>query len=178
MNCGIGRSKWLLLLVASTCAMWGCNLALSLFNPGGNGSDDNANDNTTDNTNDNTDDNTNDNTVDNGNDNGSTSNLAVFTETETGFSTSDVRDVDGEIVQFDSTAKTIIWAADNTSYQAGVWDVAGVLLSGGSFQVRFGSEGGERRAYFTETGSATICQIEPAGEFLSISGTTTTVPQN
>jgi hypothetical protein len=30
---------------------------------------------------------------------------------------------------------------------------------GTAFQVRFGTEGGERRAYFTETGPATICDI-------------------
>ncbi len=165
----------------------GCNLS-----PSG-GSTDNTNDNTADNTNDNADDNSNDsdddnandnsvdndNTTDNGNDNDdqSTAHLAVFDDPNSDFSTTDVRDVDDEIVQFDTVTKAIIWAADGTAYQAGSWTVDGVFLAGGGFQVRFGTKDGERRAYFTETGPATICQIRPAGGFLSISATNVTVPQ-
>ncbi len=107
-----------------------------------------------------------------------TANPAVFVDPDdTSFCTSDVRDVDGEIVQFDPVAKTIIWAADGTPYQEGIWEVNGVLLAGGGFQVRFGSEGGERRAYFTETGNGFICQIEAQGASISISGTNVPVPQ-
>jgi len=107
-----------------------------------------------------------------------TANPAVFADPDDAtFCTSAVRDVDGEIVQFDTSAKSILWAADGTAYQEGLWDVDGVFLADGQFQVRFGTEGGERRAYFTETGPATICQIEVLGENLFISATNVTVPQ-
>ena len=104
-------------------------------------------------------------------------NLAVFTDPDSDFSTSDVRDVDDEIVQFDPVAKTIIWAADGTAYQEGQWDVNGVLLAGGGFTVLFGTQDGERRAYFTLTADGFICQIEPQGASISISGTNVPVPQ-
>jgi hypothetical protein len=45
------------------------------------------------------------------------------------------------------------------------------------FQVRFGNVDGQRRAFFTETGPATICDIEPVGDSISISPTNTEVPQ-
>ncbi len=110
-------------------------------------------------------------------DDGGSANLAVFADPDSDFTTSDVRDVDEEIVRFDTTTNSIIWAEDETSYQAGAWTVNGVFLAGGGFQVRFGTKDGERRAYFTETGPATICQIEAAGGFISISATNVTVPQ-
>ena len=105
------------------------------------------------------------------------SHAAVFRDPDTGFSTTDVRDVEEEIVQFDTSTNSIIWAADGTAYQEGLWAVNDVFLAGGGFQVRFGTKEGERRAYFTETVPATICQIEPANGFLSISPTNVTVPQ-
>ena len=107
-----------------------------------------------------------------------TANPAVFVDPDDAtFCTSDVRDVDDEIVRFDTSTNSIIWAADGSAYQAGSWTVAGVFLAGGGFQVRFGTQDGERRAYFTETGPATICQIQVFGDFLSISATNVTVPQ-
>jgi hypothetical protein len=44
------------------------------------------------------------------------------------------------------------------------------------FQIRFGTKDGERRAYFTETASATICDIAVSGGHLLISPTTVPVP--
>ena len=104
-------------------------------------------------------------------------NLAVFVDPVSDFSTRDVRDVDEEIVRFDPVAKTIIWAADGTAFQEGIWEVNGVLLASGGFQVRFGTKDGERRAYFTETANGFICQIEAQGGSISISGTNVPVPQ-
>jgi len=186
---GITKSLGLLVLLVAWAPFLGCNSSQS------GGSTDNTNDNSTDNTNDNADDNTNDivddnandndvdnandNTTDNSNDNDddSTANLAVFIDPDSDFSTTDVRDVDDEFVQFDIVTKAIIWAADGTAYQQGSWTVNGLSLAGGGFQVRFGTKDGERRAYFTETFPPTICQIEPVGSFLSISSTSMTVPQ-
>ncbi len=108
---------------------------------------------------------------------GTTQQFAVFTDAQTGFSTSDVRDVDEEIVRFDTDTKAIVWAEDSTSFQEGTWTVDGVFLAGGGFQVRFGTKDGEQRAYFTETANGFICEIEPLGAFISISGTNVPVPQ-
>ena len=116
--------------------------------------------------------------TDDGAPDGTSSTLAVFVDPDTTFSTSDVRDVDEEIVQFDPTAKTLIWVADGTAFGEGSWEVNDVFLGfGGGFQVRFGTKNGERRAYFTETGPATICDISVQGGELLISPTGTLVPQ-
>jgi hypothetical protein len=102
--------------------------------------------------------------------------LAVFTDSETGFSTSDVRDVEGEIVRFNRANNSLIWAADGRSFPG--YPVDGNFLnSGKTFQVRFGTEAGEPRAYFTETVPATICDIEVVGSSLMISATNVPVPR-
>ena len=101
--------------------------------------------------------------------------LAMFTDSATGFSTSDVRDVEGEIVRFNRANNALIWAADGRSFPG--YPVDGNFLgSGRNFQVRFGTEDGERRAYFTETVPATLCDIEIVGSALLISPTNVTVP--
>jgi hypothetical protein len=101
--------------------------------------------------------------------------LIEFVDPTTGFSTSDVRDVEGEIVRFNRTNNSLIWAADGRSFPG--YPVDGNFLdSARSFQVRFGTENGERRAYFTETGPATICDIEVVGSSLAISATSVPVP--
>ena len=109
---------------------------------------------------------------------GDTTAFALFTDDTTGFETSDVYDVDDEIVRFDTTTKSIIWAADGRAFQEGNWDVVGNFLGAAqAFQVRFGNVDGQRRAFFTETDPPTICDIEPVGDGLSISRTSTQVPQ-
>src|SRR4029453_7673779 len=81
--------------------------------------------------------------------------LAVFSDPNSSFMTSDVRDVQNQIVRFDTANRTLIWVADNRSFQG--YPVSGNFIGADrNFQVRFGTEGGERRAYFTETASATI----------------------
>ncbi len=105
------------------------------------------------------------------------SKFAVFDDPDTDFSTSDVRDVDEEIVRFDREMLAIVWAADETSFDAGMWDVNGNLLAGGFFSVRFGTKDGQRRAYFTETATATICDIFVESGSLLIFPTSVPVPQ-
>ena len=73
----------------------------------------------------------------------------------------------------------MIWAA--TGNAVGGWITNGNDLrwqrSGGAFRVRFGSEAGERRAYFTEADRGTICNLSiSAPEQLSISATSETPP--
>lgn len=105
-----------------------------------------------------------------------TTDYSVFEDPESEFATSDVRDVDEETVRFDPAAGSLIWAADGTAF--GGWVIDGNFLgSTGQFQVRFGTKDGERRAYFTETGPATICDIEVTDGDLQISPTSVMVPQ-
>ncbi|HXG54640.1 MAG TPA: hypothetical protein VNJ03_04615 [Vicinamibacterales bacterium] len=101
--------------------------------------------------------------------------LVVFRDPDSSFSTSDIRDVQDQIVRFDMTSNSLIWAADGRSFQG--FPVSGNLLRADrAFQVRFGAKDGERRAYFTETVATTICDIEIVGGQLVISPTSVKVP--
>jgi len=40
----------------------------------------------------------------------------MFTDSETGFSTSDIREVEGEIVRFNRANNSLIWAADGRRF--------------------------------------------------------------
>lgn len=79
--------------------------------------------------------------------------LAVFRDPASEFSTSDVRDVQEQVVHF-NTADELIWTADGTRFSE--WLVDGSFigyhhLGDHVFQVRFGTKDGERRAYLTWT---------------------------
>ncbi len=140
---------------------------------------DNSNTNTNGNANDNgnVNDNDNANTNDNGNDNDDDeSDFALFTDPDGDFSTTQVRDIDGETVRFRISNQAIVYQ-DGTEYQTGSWPVTGNFLGGVSFQVRFGTQDGQRQAYFTETGPATICDFTVSETTFSISATSQTVPQ-
>jgi hypothetical protein len=101
--------------------------------------------------------------------------LAVFSDPDSSFTTSDVRDVQRQIVRFDTASNSLIWAADGRSFSG--YPVSGLFIRADRFfQVRFGMEDGERRAYFTETATATICDIEIIGGQLVITGTNVKVP--
>ncbi len=107
-----------------------------------------------------------------------TTNLAIFTDPDSEFSTMDVLDIDNQIVRFDAQAKTLIWAEDGSRFED--WEVEGNLLGrgvAGAFQVRFGMVDGVQQAYFTEAGPATICDIEVVDGNFSIAATDTLVPQ-
>jgi hypothetical protein len=86
-------------------------------------------------------------------------NLVVFTDSTSGFSTTDVRDIDNQVVRFNPADHTMIWTPSNLIFSN--WPVNGNLLGpNGDFQVRFGTVSGQRRAYFTETGRGTICDLQ------------------
>jgi hypothetical protein len=77
--------------------------------------------------------------------------LRAFTDPATGFSTSDLRDAQDEIVQF-NTANELIWAADGThlpGYKLAASTYVECGPCAGWFEVRFGTKDGERRAYLT-----------------------------
>lgn len=69
----------------------------------------------------------------------------MFIDPVSGFSTSDVRDIDQQIVRF-NTVEELIWIADGTRFPG--YRVAGNFVRWDRyFGVRFGTKGGERRAY-------------------------------
>ncbi len=70
--------------------------------------------------------------------------LTMFTDPLTGLTTFDVRDVHGQIVRFNNA--DLIWAADDTHFSRFPVDYG---YDRGAFEVFFGSENGERRAYLT-----------------------------
>jgi hypothetical protein len=112
--------------------------------------------------------------------------LAVFTDPASGFSTSDVRDIQEQIVRF-NTANELIWTADGTRLPEYLVDgnfIAFHHRADRFFQVRFGLRDGERRAYLTWTDdvghfgphAATILDLEVVGGQLVITGTNVPVP--
>lgn len=156
----------------------GCELADSV---GDGNAHQNTNDNTADDGNgnsnedpgDGSDANVNDNSVDDDSDA-----YARFQDPDSDFSTTNVRDVEEEIVRFVVATNAVEWAADGRQFSAGSWTVSGNFLGrGGPFQVLFGTKEGQRRAYFTETSTSTICNLSIIGDSFFISPTDTPVPQ-
>jgi hypothetical protein len=104
----------------------------------------------------------------------STLTLATFMDPAGGFSTSDVRDSEGEIVRF-TVDGFLVWPPTMATFSG--FPVAGNLIGPTQgFEIRFGTEGGQRRAYFTERGPGTICDIDLINGMINISPTSQTVP--
>jgi len=99
--------------------------------------------------------------------------LAMFSDSASSLMTPDVRDVDGQIVRFDTNNRALIWAANNKAFPG--YTVNGDIINH-DFQVRFGTEDGERRAYFTETARPFICNIEIVNGQVVITATNVPVP--
>jgi hypothetical protein len=102
-----------------------------------------------------------------------------FVDDATGFATDEVHDVDREIVRFDTVQGAMV-SLDTGDAVSG-WAATGNDLSWSrsrvEFQVRFGTEQGERRAFFTETVAGTICNLAVYGpDQLGISGTSQLPP--
>lgn len=104
--------------------------------------------------------------------------FATFTDESTGFATDAVHDADRQIVHFDAARGAMVFDASGEAVEG--WAVSGEDLSWSGFavefRVRFGTEEGERRAYFTETAVGTICNLRLAGGRLGISGTSERPP--
>ena len=99
--------------------------------------------------------------------------LASFTDPRGG-SASDVRDSEGDIVRF-TVDGLLVWPPTMATF--GGYPVAGNFIGPTQgFEVRFGTEGGQRRAYFTERGPGTICDIDLINGMINVSPTSQTVP--
>jgi hypothetical protein len=113
--------------------------------------------------------------------------LFEFIDDDTGFKTFDLRDVQHQIVQVNSNGE-LIWTADGTrlpGYRAtghDSWDghryyfIEGRICPGGcAFEVRFGTEDGERRAYLTvdygHDNPGTLVDVEVIGGALQVTQT-------
>jgi len=102
--------------------------------------------------------------------------LAIFTDSASTFKTNDVYDVNDDVLRFDPATSSMIWVATGESYPG--YPVDGDLVrSDGYFKIRFGTVDGARRAFFTETAAATICDVQINNGALYIYSTSTTVPQ-
>jgi hypothetical protein len=106
--------------------------------------------------------------------------LVLFTDHISGLSTPDVRDVQDQIVRF-NTAAEVIWTADDTRFPGYVVDGNSIKTTGTcascTLLVRFGTKGGERRAYLTfpdnedHSNAVTILDVEVADGRLVITNT-------
>jgi hypothetical protein len=106
----------------------------------------------------------------------SESDFAVFRDPASSFATTDVRDIDDEIVRFIPSDNTMLWTPTNLLFDN--WPVSGNFLGPDrSFEVRFGTVSGQRRAYFTQVGPGTICDLEVSGMTLQLSPTNVLPPQ-
>ncbi len=99
----------------------------------------------------------------------------MFMDPASAFTTHDVLDANEEVVQFDTGNGSLIWVASGQRFQ-GYPVVNNFIGSDRGFEVRFGTKDGQRRGYFTETSSATICDINVSNGQISITGTDAKVP--
>jgi hypothetical protein len=112
--------------------------------------------------------------------------LARFLDPDSDFATTDVRDAQGEIVQF-NTAGELVWPADGSRFPGYIADgrviTAGNTCAGCYFYVRFGTHDGERRAYLTWSAPvtadqpATMLDVAVVGGVLVVHDTDVVVPE-
>lgn len=120
--------------------------------------------------------------------------LVVFTESTSGFSTTDLRDVQEQVVQF-NTANELIWTADGTrlpGFEVDTFHYPGTAFinvvgpsraicpTGCAFEVRFGTKDGQRRAYLTmdyvHDNPGTLVDVEVTGGALVVTKTNVFAP--
>ena len=111
--------------------------------------------------------------------------LARFLDPDSDFATTDVRDAQNEIVQF-NTAGELVWTGDGSRFPGYIADgrviTAGNICPGCYFYVRFGTQDGERRAYLTWSAPvtadrpATMLDVAIVGGVLVVQDTDVVVP--
>ena len=98
----------------------------------------------------------------------------VFIDPASGFSTSDVHDLQEQVVRF-NTAAELVWTADDTRFP-GYRTNGNFVRPDGYYEVVFVTRDGQRRAYFTVHGHGgtdpnRLCDIQVAGGQLFITDT-------
>ena len=111
--------------------------------------------------------------------------LARFLDPDSDFVTTDVRDAQDEIVQF-NTAGELVWTADGSRFPGYLADgrviTANNICAGCYFYVRFGTRDGQRRAYLTWSTPVsadrppTMLDVSIKGGVLVVSDTDVVVP--
>ena len=110
--------------------------------------------------------------------------LTQFREPATGFSTTDLRDVQEQILQLNSAGE-LIWTADGTrlpGYRvSGLYYIEGrICPEGCAFEVRFGTKDGEQRAYLTvdygHDNPGTLVDVEVTSDGLRVTKTLVVPP--
>ena len=96
----------------------------------------------------------------------------VFADSASAFSTSDVRDLQEQVVRL-NTAGELIWAADGTRFPG--YRTSGNFIKD-NYEVVFVTREGERRAYFTVHGHGAtdpnrLCDLDVMGGQLFITET-------
>jgi hypothetical protein len=112
--------------------------------------------------------------------------LAWFSDPDSDFTTTDVRDAQDEMVQF-NTAGELVWAADGSRHPGYIADgrviTAGNICTGCYFYVRFGTRDGTRRAYLTwaapvtEDRPATLLDVAVIGGVVVVHDTDVALPE-
>jgi len=112
--------------------------------------------------------------------------FAIFMDRETGFTTSDVRDAQDQIVRF-SAAGELIWTPTTARFPGYIADGAVITAdrqcAGCYFLVRFGTVNGQPHAYLTWAGDdspenpATVLDLEVTDTQLTVSKTSMLVPR-
>jgi hypothetical protein len=106
--------------------------------------------------------------------------FAVFMDPTTGFTTSEVHDAEREVVRFAADVGALVAQASGEVVRG--WSVSGAELgwsrSSVAFRVRFGTEAGARRAYFTEASTGTLCNLSVLGPDLLVISPTSERPPN
>ena len=96
--------------------------------------------------------------------------FAVFIDPNSDFQTVNVRDSENDIVRFDTAENALVWTQSDLLFDG--WIVEGNFLGAGRpYLVRFGTVNGETRAYFTETGRGTLCELSVTNNELFIAPT-------
>jgi hypothetical protein len=101
---------------------------------------------------------------------------ATFSDPASSFSTADVRDVQDQIMRFDTASSSLVWMTTGQRF-AGYPVIDGLFIRADKFfRVRFGTKNGERRAYFTEAVRGTLCDVEVSNGVVNITPTDVLVP--
>jgi hypothetical protein len=115
----------------------------------------------------------------------SSTELAVFLDRETGFSTNDVYDAQDQTMRFNATGD-LVWAATGERFGGFIADghviTADRICAGCYFLVQFGRSKGEERAYLTWAAepsaehAAAVLDVEIVGTHLSVTASDRLVP--